>query len=138
MVTKAEKILICVYYIPSVIFLMAGFSTSDPLAVLISGALLSILFTFLTLLIYEKLSGDIVSTDSKLEKKITFLQKKIQKRKFRNRKANDGRSPWVLVWVFSMPAGWLIMVLFSADPIVAIIFGVIIVYVIGKIIINKS
>lgn len=136
--TKAEKILFCIYYIPSISFLGTS-STFDIFSVLMSGALLSIILTLITLLIYDKLSGDdSASTDSNLEKKITFLQKKTQERKFRNRKANGGRSPWILVWIFGMPAGWLIMVLFSANPIVAIILGIIIVYLIGNIIINKS
>ena len=142
--TKAEKILYCLFFIPTLVFLIwlsgGGGGVDAALVWLIVCAFVNLLPTAMALGIYEMLTGDNASSvESNLEAKITSIQEALPKRAIRNRSANGGRSPWVAVLVFGAPAGGVVLILFLPDnPLIAGLIGCGLVYAIASAIINQN
>lgn len=107
--------------------------------ILVLWAIVNLIFTWILLGIYDKLTGDnSLSVDSDIEKKITSLQDKIPKREICNRSSNGGRSPWVLVWVLGPAAGGILMIFLPESPVLAAIIGFTLVFAIGHVVTNTG
>ena len=138
--TKAENTLYCLFLIPTFFIMRWLFDTSNTgFGSLFVLAFINLFPTWITLMIYEKISGDNpASVDSDLERKITSIQEKLPKREIHNRSANSGRSPWIMVFVFGIPAGGVLTLFFPDNPFIALIIGCGLMYVIGYVIVNKN
>lgn len=138
--TKAENILYCLFLIPTFFVVRWLFGGSNAgLEILFLWAFINLFPTWVTLMIYEKLTGDnAASIESDLEIKITSIQEKLPKREIRNRSANGGRTPWIIVFVFGVPAGGVLTLFFPDNPFIAVIIGCGLMYVIGYVIVNKN
>jgi len=107
--------------------------------ILLIWALVNLICTWALLAIYETFTGDnALSVDSDIEQKITGLQSKIPKREIRNRSANGGRSPWILVWVLGPPAGGILMAFLPESPFIGVIAGFTLAYVIGHVVTDSG